>query len=485
MARHDLGRRAPGRGRRRNALALVVTVLAAAAAGAAIVSGRPADVPGSPDPVVADAGTGLAFGVLGSRCDPERVDALSEAGVRYAEMGLSWASFEPVPGEYDLGYAAYVRRHIDECDRAGIGVVFTLGLHSAPGWVAELPGGAYVNQHGDRGDRYAPNVVFSQAVRDAVAEYLAALDRAVGLDRAAAIRVGTGIHGELGYPGGESSGYNPFWAFDAAAQEGVGLADGAEPSPLPGWIPGSSAWNGTEVGTEQVREWYRWYSRSVADAVIWVVRTLRDQGYERDIHFPLAGRGALPADLEAALAARMDGTADRDGSFEQGLFYPEQLPHIAGSLASTEQPGWGSLYADSSSVDDATAVTARQLDPPQDSCRPGDADRDLLTEPDVGQWSSVRWTMANARTAGLGLMGENPGSPDTPRTGGNDLTDSAGEQMDHAPRYALECGMSLFMWAFEDDLFGERPGAGIDDYAARIRAARSDERRPGRKGTHR
>ncbi|RBY78262.1 hypothetical protein DQ238_12250 [Geodermatophilus sp. TF02-6] len=457
-------------------LVLALTV-AAAVGGVLLVSRQPEDRMQEQDV------PGLAFGVLGSRCDPDRVAELSEAGVRYAELGLSWEHFEPVAGEVDEGYASHVRRQIEQCRQAGIGVVLTLGLHSAPRWVAELPGGSYVDQHGERGPDEVPNVVFSAAVRDAVADYLAELDRAVGLGRAAAIRVGTGVNGELGYPGTEASGHNPFWAFDEAAQNGVGLADGAAVTPLPGWTPGSPVWRGTEVGTEQVRQWFRWYSQSVADAVVWVVRTLRDQGYEGDVHFPLAGRGALPADLEAALAARLDGTADRDGSLEGGLFYPEQLPHIAQSLARTERAGWGGVYADSSSVDDATAVTARELDPPQDTCQPGDADRDLLTEPGVEQWSSVRWTVANARRAGLDVMGENPGSPDTPRTGGNELTDSPEEQMVHAPRYARECGFALFMWAFEDDLFGTRPGVGLDDYAHQIRTVGTGRRRPARPST--
>ena len=86
-----------------------------------------------------------------------------------------------------------------------------------------------------------------------------------------------------------------------------------------------------------MQEWFRWYSRSVADAVVWVVRALRERGYAGDVHFPLAGRGALPGDLEEALAARLDGTADRDGSLEGGLFYPEQLPYVAESLARTER----------------------------------------------------------------------------------------------------------------------------------------------------
>jgi hypothetical protein len=478
VARHEKQRRRWWR-RPPAVLAGLAAVLAAALVGV-LVAGGPSG--GGERPVTTPNSGDLAFGVLGSRCDADRLAALHEAGVRYAEVGVDWAAFEPVDGQVDEGYVAFLRRHLEQCERAGIGVVLTPGLHSAPDWVAELPGGSYRDQDGTAGPREVPNVVFSAAVRDAVSDYLTELDRAVGLDRAAAIRVGTGVNGELGYPGTATAGANPFWAFDQAAQRGVGLADGATVTPMPDWTPGSPTRDGAAVGTEQVREWFRWYSRSVADAVVWVVRTLRDRGYTGDVHLPLAGRGALPADLEAALAAGLDGTADRDGSLEGGLFYPDQLPYIAESLARTERRGWGGVYADSSSVDDATAVTARELDPPQDSCQPGDADRDLLTEPDVERWSSVRWTVANARRAGLGVVGENPGSPDTPGTGGNELTDSSAEQMVHAPRYAQECGMSLFLWAFEDDLFGNGEVT-VARYAEVIRTTGARRRRtPGRGG---
>ena len=52
---------------------------------------------------------------------------------------------------------------------------------------------------------------------------------------------------------------------------------------------------------------------------------------------PLAGRGVLPADLAEATAAALDGTADRDGSLERGLFYPDQLRAVA--AATRDDPG--------------------------------------------------------------------------------------------------------------------------------------------------
>jgi hypothetical protein len=406
----------------------------------------------------------MAFGVLGSECDPDYAHALHDAGVRFAEMGVDWSSFEPSQGSFDLDYGSEVRQAVEACRHAGLGVVLTLGLNAAPEWVSDLDAGAYENQDGDRGPDDVPNVVFSAAVRNAVTDYLGELDRVVGLNSMAAIRVGTGVNGELGYPDGDTETSNPYWAFDAAAQDGTGLADGMSVSPMPGWTPGSEKWRGEAVSTADVETWFRWYSGSVADAVVWVVQQLRSLDYANDIHLPMAGRGALPVDLRTALAAHLDGTDERDGSLRAGLYYPEQLHQIAETLAPTEKPGWGSISVDSTSVDDSTAVAARQLDPPQDSCQPDDPTTVLLSDPDVEDWSSFRWTVANARAAGFPVVGENPGPPGAPGTGSDDQTDSIEEQMTYAPRYAQECGMTLFQWAFEDTLFSD-DRSGLRAYA--------------------
>ena len=413
----------------------------------------------------ATAGAPMAFGVLGSTCDRHRTAALRDAGVRFAEMGVDWSAFEPRQGSFDHGYQVEVARKLERCRQAGLDVVLSLGLNSAPRWASTLNAGSYENQDGDRGPDHVPNLVFSAAVRGAVSDYLAELDRVVGLDSSTAIRVGTGINGELGYPDVDTDTTNAYWAFDVAAQDGTGLAHGMSVSPMPGWTPGSATWRGAKVSTADVQTWFRWYSGSVADSVVWVVRQLRGLGYTHDIHLPLAGRGELPADLRRALAAHLDGTDERDGSLPAGLYYPDQLHQIARALARTERPGWGTVSADATSLDDSTAVSARQLDPPQDGCRPGD----LLTNPHVAKWSSFRWTVATARAVGLGVVGENPGPPGAPGTGANDQTDSSERQMDYAPRYAQECGMTLFQWAFEEELFWDGR-AGLRAYAERQRA---------------
>lgn len=413
-------------------------------------------------------GTPMEFGVLGSKCDADRARALHAAGVRYAQMGIDWSSFEPAQGSFDRGYQSQVARALRDCRTAGIQVVLALGLNSAPGWVADLPAGAYVNQGGERDRTQVPNVVYSAAVRNAVTGYLAELDRVVGLNSVAAIRVGTGENGELGYPSTDTGTSDPYWAFDPAAQQGTGLADGMSVSPMPGWTPGSATWHGRQVGIADVDSWFRWYSGSLADTAVWVIGQLRAAGYVGQVHLPLAGRGVLPADLQHALAAHLDGAGQRDGSLRAGLYYPDQLQRIAQQLEKTEKPGWGAVFVDSTSVDDSSAVSARQLQPPQDSCRPDDA-TSLLSDPDVGNWPSFRWTVANARAAGFAVVGENPGPPDLAGTGADDQTDSSQQQMVHAPQYAQQCGMTLFQWAFEDGLFSSGQ-AGLRAYSERQKA---------------
>lgn len=417
----------------------------------------------------------MAFGVLGSDCKPGRAVALHESGVSFAELGVDWRRFEPSQGFFDDSYVSQLKRALAACRSNGLGVVLTLGLNSAPRWVSDLTAGTYVNQYGDRGSDAVPDVVFSGAVRGAVRGYLAELNRVVHLNSLAAIRVGTGNNGELGYPATEGGRSNAFWAFGAAAQEGTGLAKGMSASPMPGWIPGSTTWRNASVTTAEVRAWFDWYSNSLADFVVWAVRQLRGLGYTHDVHLPLAGRGALPSDLHKALEAHLDGTGQPDGSIPAGLYYPEQLREISMLLSRSERR-WGRVFVDSTSVDDSSAVSARQHDPPQAQCHFDDSTSDLVSNPDVAEWPSFRWTVANARAAGFGVVGENPGPPGAPGTGSNDQTDSSAQQMNYAPRYARECGMRLFQWAFEDDLFSNH-GALLRAYAKRVQALNSGARR--------
>jgi Beta-galactosidase len=414
------------------------------------------------------AGPSPAWGVLGGSCDEKRVAALRDAGVRLVELGVSWSEFEPQPEQFDQSYIAAVRDRITRCRNAGLGVVLTPGFQYAPIWVTQQPGAAYRDQQGGTGPAAVPNLVFGTAARAAAAAFLTRFTAEFPLNEFAAIRVGTSEAGELGYPGRVfGTPGNSFWAFDTAAQSGQGLPEGIRATPLPGWVPGELSWGGREVSPDDVRGWFDWYAESAARTVVWEIDLLRSLGFRGTVHMPLAGRGALPHDLAAATAAGLDGTADRDGSLERGLFYPDQLALIADATRHDARAEPDSVTADATGVGDSTAVTARNLRPPQDSCRASDASLPLRTMPGVELWSSTRWTIANARAAGLRVVGENPGPP-TPRNGGDSTSDDLAGQLENAPRYAAQCGLEMLMWAFEDNLFAPDSGVSVPDLAQRI-----------------
>jgi len=400
----------------------------------------------------------MEFGVLGSECDPGRVTALRTAGVELAQVDVGWDRLEPLPEHFDSSYASELKTKIQNCRNAGLQVVLGLGLSYAPDWVSSLPNGKYLDQRGQSSPGSVPNIVFSEEVRSAFARYVARLADLIGLDGITAIRVGTSEAGELGYPvAGDTS--NSYWAFGDSAQTGHGLPPGVERSPLPQWSPGSKTWNGVTVHAADVAEWFNWYSQSLAEAVIWQIGLVRSLGFQGTIHVLFAGKGVLPADLKSAIAARLDGTADRDDGLETGLYYPHQMRYIASAF-----PG-GLVVADVTGLDDASAVDARKVTPRQDSCQPTDLYRDLMTTPDVGQWSASRWTIANARQAGLDVVGENPGPPNSPGTGGNSRSDDLRAQMTYATQYAIECGLAELFWAFETDLFDPTEQVTLTDYA--------------------
>ena len=405
----------------------------------------------------------LTVGVLGGSCEADRVTALRQAGVRLVEVGVEWSRFEPAPQQFDQAYIDDLRARFARCAGAGLGVVLTPGFQYAPDWVVQLPDGMYLDQYGNSHPAQGPNYVFGATVRDAAERYLDRFSAEFPLDGFAAVRVGTSEAGELGFPGRELGAEGTgFWAFDDAALSGDGLAAGMQPNPMPGWKPGERTWHGRPLDAASVRSWFDWYADAAARTAIWQIGLLRERHYRGPIHLPLAGRGVLPADLATATAAALDGTADRDGSLERGLFYPDQLRTIA---AATDPHA---LFADVTGVDDATAVAARRLDPPQDTCRPSDASLPLREATSVDTWSATRWTVANARAAGLRVVGENPGHPDTPGTGGDESSDDLAAQLVYAPRYAQECGLEVLLWAFEDDLFGPYPEVSLDDLARRI-----------------
>jgi hypothetical protein len=407
------------------ALVLVATLAACAAAAGTPPSAR------------------LQMGLLATSCTPDRAAAQAQAGIHLAVLDIAWDRYAPRPGVFDDAYADDVRQRVAACENAGIDVVLGPGLQYPPQWVLDLPAGTYRNEAGEVPDPPVANLVFSRAVREAAAVYLHRLDADLGLQRFAAIRIGTTHTGELGYPG--PGRIAAFWGFDEAAQGGRGLADGVAASPLPGWRPGAP------TATAGATAWWRWYTTSAVAALGWQLRVLRELGFTGDVHVPVAGRGVLPADLAEAVAQRLGG-ADPDGALGRGLDYPAQFAVLARLRD-------GRVVIDFTGLDDVTAVRARALDPPQDSCSPGDEEAVRTGDSDVSTWSAQRFTTAVARIADLPLIGENPGGPGLAHTGGAPDSDGPAAQLHHAPRYGRDCGLTQFYWAFEETLY--RPDSDV------------------------
>ncbi|NMO90663.1 hypothetical protein [Actinomycetospora sp. TBRC 11914] len=393
-----------------------------------------------------------AFGVLGSSCAPDRVAALRDAGATTAVTELQWAQAEPAPGVVDRAYLASARSRVEACAAGGLRVVLGLGLHNPPAWVLGLPSAGYRDQDGRSSSSGEADLVFSAAARDAALGYLRAVAAAGVPERADAVR----LVGELGYPSAEPGATGPaFWAFDDAAQGGPGRAAGVDPSPMPGWVPGSATWQGEAVDADAAARWYDWYTSSLADSVVWLADALRGLGFGGELHVPLAGRGVLPQDRAAAVAGLLDGRADPDGALGKGLDYPAQFRVFADLSARSP----GRLLVDFTGLDDDSAVRARAANPPQDLCRPDDTPASLAAA-GLDRGAAQRWTIALARAAGLGVVAENPGPPDLPNTGGTAQSDREADQMVQAGRYARACDVEAWYLAFEDQLF--TPGSGID-----------------------
>ncbi|MGI9004197.1 MAG: hypothetical protein ACR2GH_21540 [Pseudonocardia sp.] len=423
----------------------------------------------------ARAMTSLRWGVVPSSCVPDRAAANRAAGVKLVVLEALWDHYQPTPSGVDDDYVRELNVRLSTCLGAGLRVILSPGVQYPPAWVRQLPGAAFRDQHGSAPASGAVNVVFSAPVRQAVHEYLRRLTVDLPLAQVEAVRLGTTDAGELGYPGptdGPGDGAHDWWAFDDAAQTGVGLPADQAPTPLPGWVPGETTWRGRTVTTDDAAGWFQWYQRALVGAVVGQAEVLRAAGYGRDLHIPVAGRGVLPIDLQRATAARLDGSADPDGSLERGLYYPDQFALLADASVARKDEG-SAFVLDLTSVDDATAVRARNLTPPQDTCRIEDPEASLHLTTPVHSWANLRWSRAIAARTGLSVIGENPGPPSA-ATGGTADSDSEAEQLVHAPRYAVECRLAAFLFAFEDDLHTGRSAVTLEDYARVI----SDEPPP-------
>jgi hypothetical protein len=403
------------------------------------------------------------------------LEGLRAAGVSVVQFDMGWDRYEPRPGVVDRQYVAELLERFNACREAGMQLVLSPGLQAPPPWVSSLPSALLLDRNGTAPTEDGGlDLVFSSAVREAASRYVRRIATDIGFDGVLAVRLGTSGSGELAYPGpdeGTSPDGRDYWAFSEAAQTGIGLAAGMEPTPLPGWVPGDRTWNGQPVSTEQVTSWFSWYSRALIMAIGGQADLWRAVGFSGDFHVPVAGSGAFPSDLQAALQGALDGRNSPMGALERGLYYPDQFALLAelDRRLRTRIEDHG-IAVDFTGLDDVTAVLARRAVPPQDACQPGDPET-AAAGVGVEEWSGQRFTLATARHHGLNTVGENPGPPNEPTTGGSPDSDMLHQQLTRGIAYARQCGLSLFLFAFERNLFDGSSGVDLDDYAREIHSS--------------
>jgi len=346
-------------------------------------------------------------------------------------MELSWATYEPVEGRFDAAYGDELRGRLAELRGHGMRVTLALGMHFTPAWIFRYPDSRFVDQRGRTSEE--ANLVFNQALRTKAERYLTRIDRDLGLKNFWAVRLTSGGHQEVVYPGDGT-----YWAFDENAQGGSNRPPTMEPNPLPGWQPGNRS-----VSTSEVQRWADWYVHGLDDVVAWQMRVITSLGFHGYYQVLTPGSGTRP-----------DGYA-RDVA--------DYLPDGVTGVGAV----WHRFYADLPDKRNVVAYVSSLADGSggDDSCKTGDRTK-AITDRAANDWSAARWIARLARQYGLLLSGENPGWDSPPQTRARYIDESPSGMMAVTVRQMTSCGYQGMYWAHDDDLW--RTSTLFDRYAKLI-----------------
>ncbi len=344
------------------------------------------------------------------------------------ELELFWNQYEPAERSFNQAEINWKKSELAAHLTAGHRVVLGLGLQYAPQWAYDYPNSRYRNQYGKAGGQL--NLTFNPQLRAAVERYIARIDADLGLKNFWAIRIGAGGDVETLYPAHNADGANEnaFWAYDLEAQKS---------SPYPGWKPGQKTYAGKPFTTAQVREWYEWYLRSLADGVNWQIRTLKQRSYAGFLQVLLPGQGVRPVDYSKAVAGYLDGSGGR--MIPRGAAWDRIIAHLSDR---SRVVAYVSSLADGSGGDNL--------------CQPGDANVSL-TDPQVYLWSAARWISYLADKYDLPKNGENPGRGDSSLYGAG--------MMRRAAAQMASCGFQGMMWAHDKNLYDGESGVTLQQYS--------------------
>lgn len=251
----------------------------------------------------------------------DRVDLreLYRRGVRVVLLEMSWASAEPVEGQFDETYLSAVGTRGDRFRAEGFKVVLNFGLQHAPAWVLSRPNARFTNQHGRQylGHDVA-DLVFERGLRPLAERYTEKVFAELGTDFYA-VRVGGGPSGELSYPGSKRTqgrSENDYWAFSAAA---------AASNPVPAWRPCRPSPH------DEARRFLDWYLESLLAFQQWQVDTVR-RFYPGTIAVLYPSWGVGSSDIRAAIEDDLCGgtAAQWGGDLQRGYDHARQIAALPG-----------------------------------------------------------------------------------------------------------------------------------------------------------
>jgi hypothetical protein len=347
-----------------------------------------------------------------------RIAQTNDAGASAVVVGISWDRAEPQEQEFDASYFRSVQDKITAFRAGGKSIVLDSGVQYPPDWIFRRASSHFVNQYGDSftaapgSGNCGVNLVFSEDMREQYGVYLDHLFHELGTDFAA-IRLGGGRYGELGYPAPVFNGRdNCYWAFDPLAQgkQPGGLPPGVLPCPVPSWLPGQPS-----PTHDSARQFLNWYMESMRNFHDWQIATVR-KNYAGPLFmlYPSIG-GLRPGQLEAAVQDDANGATGAEKTGEVGRGY-DTSRFVAG--ISDPNVIVYSTWIDGFSGSDDASVDPRHWSP--------------------GHFLA---SLASAHQPPLLVGGENTGSPD-------DVAN-----MELVFRRLHEEHLCALFWAFEGTLF--------------------------------
>lgn len=376
----------------------------------------PASTP-TPAPTAPASSSVLRWGLIGN--DGTHLSVERGAGITAKLLELSWSAYEPSNGGFSATYIDSKKSELAALRSAGFSVILSLGVQYAPAWLLSYPNAYYVDQYGDAYNDTCsgceiPNFVFNATLRSLLDQYIGRVFADLGASNFAAVRLGGGHYGELGYPAKSyGSNSNTYWAYDANAQAS---------SPVPGWKAGMASPNG------EASKFLNWYLQSLTNYETWQIATARKY-YAGPLMMLFPSWGIRPGQTDAAIAVNLNGTTSPEvnGEVQRGYDFARQVAAISDA----------NVWVDSTWLD----------------CSYGN---DASTSPD--DWRPVHYLayLAAQNPQHLRTYGENTGQGSAPVMS---FTDSQ----------AKAYGLVGFAWFNEQQLFSGQY-ATLTNYAALIAA---------------